>query len=55
LRIVAVGGTRVETPAEANAAAARLDPIQGIPLQVQLPDGRTGQITLGGPTVGRRR
>jgi S1-C subfamily serine protease len=55
LRILAVGDTPVTTPAEANAAAARFDPSQGIPLHVQLPDGRTGQITLGGPTVGRRR
>jgi serine protease Do len=55
LRILAVGETPVATPAEANAAAARFDPGQGIPLQIQLPDGRTGQVTLGGPTVGRRR
>jgi serine protease Do len=51
MRIVAVESRPVETPSEANELAAKTDPTAGIPLQIQLPDGRAGQITLGGPSV----
>jgi serine protease Do len=48
LAIVEVGGRRVQTKAECDAAANALDPSQGIALRLRLPDGRLGQMTLGG-------
>jgi serine protease Do len=50
MRIIAVGEPpeRVSTLAEFEAAVRKLDPSRGIPLEVQLADGRVGSVRLGG-------
>jgi serine protease Do len=55
MRILAVDGRPVQSPSEVNQLAAKADVNAGIPLQIQLPDGRTGQITVGGPSIARSR
>lgn len=39
----------MESLAQLDAAMAALDVTQGIPLQLQAPDGRTRAIVVGGP------
>jgi len=50
MRIVSVGEKRepVSTPAEFEVAVRKLDPERGLLMEVQLPDGRSGPIILGG-------
>jgi len=49
LKIVAVGKTEVHTQAEFDRAASSFTVDQGLPLQVALPNGQSGFITIGGP------
>lgn len=46
-RIVGVAGEPVRTVGEYERAIARVDLSRGLPLQVVLPDGRTGTLELG--------
>lgn len=52
MRIAGIANRPIRHREEANSMADRLDPKQGIPLQVQTPDGQIEEILLGGP---RRR
>jgi serine protease Do len=47
LRLLEVAGQPVATPSDANRVVAKLTPSAGIPLKVQLPDGRVGEAILG--------
>ena len=49
MRILAVGQEPVATPAQFEAAIGKLDLGQGLPLRVQLNDGRSGMVLVGGP------
>ena len=49
MRILEIDGHPVRTRAEYDAASQQADPARGIPLVVQLPDGRAGPVILGGP------
>jgi serine protease Do len=49
MRILAVGRQPVATPEQFEAATRKLDLSQGLPLQIQLPDGRVGIRVIGGP------
>jgi serine protease Do len=49
MRITGVGATAVDTVAEAHAAAASHAAGTGLPLKIEWPDGRSGQIVVGGP------
>ncbi len=55
MRIVQVGDTPVNTVTEAHDASAQFAPGAAIPLVLEWPDGRSGQITLGGTPTPRRR
>ncbi|MBX6315132.1 MAG: PDZ domain-containing protein, partial [Isosphaeraceae bacterium] len=55
MRIVAVNGRPVATKAEANAIADALPPDAGVPLRIQLRDGREADVLVGGPPPRRRR
>ncbi|MEO6808469.1 MAG: PDZ domain-containing protein, partial [Isosphaeraceae bacterium] len=47
MRIVKVGNTSVSTKADCQAAAAALDPSEGVSIEVQITDGRKAQVVLG--------
>lgn len=51
-RVLKVGGTAVHSKAEADDAANRLNPAEGIPLVIALGDGRDVTIVIGGPNPG---
>ncbi len=48
LKILAVGRTEVHTKDEFDKAAAQFTPEQGLPLRVQIPNGPSTFITIGG-------
>jgi serine protease Do len=48
LKILAVGRTEVHTKEEFDKAAAQFTPEQGLPLRVQIPNGPSTFITVGG-------
>ncbi len=50
LRIAAIANRPVKRREEANSMADRLDPAQGIPLQLLTPDGQLREVVLGGPS-----
>jgi serine protease Do len=50
VRVVTVGDTPVTTKAECYAAAAKLDPARGIPLELQRFDGQVARFLVGGPS-----
>jgi serine protease Do len=50
MRILAVGQAPVATPAQFEAAVAKIDLNGGLPLKVQSPDGRGGMVVVGGPS-----
>jgi serine protease Do len=52
LRVLAVGKTEVHTLAEFDKAAAAFNPQVGLPLRIQLPNGETHFVTVGGPGGG---
>lgn len=54
MRIVQVGGRKVERVEQVHELINRVDPGEGIPLEVQLPNGRSGQLIIGS-TRSRRR
>jgi hypothetical protein len=47
MRVVAVGEDRVNTKAEAEAAAQKLDPEKGFVIRIETPDGQVVQVPLG--------
>lgn len=49
LRILAVGDTSVSTPAETHEAAAKFDPVRGIPLEIAIPGPgrRSARVLVG--------
>ena len=49
LKILGVGRTKIYTKDEFDRAAAAFTPDQGLPLQILLPNGQSGFITIGGP------
>jgi len=52
MRILGVGQEPVASPAQFEAAVGKVDLSQGLPLQVQSPDGRVGMVIVGGPARG---
>lgn len=48
MRVVKVGNTLVASKADCQAAAAALDPGEGVPIEVQIDDGRKARVVLGG-------
>ena len=48
MKVLAVGRKRVHTKQEYDAAVAELKHDRGLPLLLRTPDGRTGQVTIGG-------
>jgi serine protease Do len=49
MRVVGVGRRPVRSLAEYEAAAASINPVEGLPLRIALPDGQTAFVTVGGP------
>jgi serine protease Do len=54
MRIIAVGQMPVATPEQFEAATQKTDLSRGLPLQIQLPDGRVGIRVIGGPQEGEQ-
>ena len=54
MRISAGGQMPVATPEQFEAATRKIDLSQGLPLQIQLPDGRVGMRVIGGPQEGEQ-
>lgn len=48
MRLAAIADQEINTPAEAYETAARFESSDGLPLRVELFDGRTGELVLGG-------
>ena len=48
VKLKTVGGTEVHTREEFEKATARFNPARGLPLELELPDGTTVPVTIGG-------
>jgi serine protease Do len=55
MRIAAVGDTPVVNRAQFEAEAAKYPPEAGLPLRIELPNGRGQRIVVGGTNPGRNR